>query len=75
VERAEDFLSGLGIRQKRVRHHRDVARIEVSPEEFSTILVHKKEIFQEFQKIGYRFVTLDLEGYRPGGSILDLKGE
>jgi len=75
VERAEDFLSGLGIRQKRVRHHQNVARIEVGPEEFSTILRHKNEIFQEFQRIGYRFVALDLEGYRPGGSNLDLKGE
>jgi uncharacterized protein len=75
VERAEDFLSGLGIRQKRVRHHYGVARIEVRPEEFTTILIHKKEIFQEFQKIGYRFVALDLEGYRSGGFNRDLNKE
>jgi uncharacterized protein len=66
VERAEDFLSGLGIRQKRVRHHDDVARIEVGPEDFTTILTHKKEILQGLQKIGYQFVALDLEGYRSG---------
>jgi pyridinium-3,5-biscarboxylic acid mononucleotide sulfurtransferase len=66
VERAEDFLFGLGIRQKRVRHHNDMARIEVSPEEFGILLTHKKEILQEFHKIGYRFVALDLDGFRSG---------
>ncbi len=75
VEKAEDFLSGLGIRQKRVRHHHDVARIEVEPEEFSTLLIHKNEILQEFHKIGYRFVALDLEGYHSGGCVWNLDGE
>jgi uncharacterized protein len=75
VERAEDFLSGLGIRQKRVRHHHDIARIEVGPEEFSTLLIHKNEILQEFHKIGYRFVALDLEGYHSGSCIRNLAGE
>jgi uncharacterized protein len=75
VEKAEDFLSGLGIRQKRVRHHHDVAWIEVGPEEFSTLLVHKNEILQEFHKIGYRFVALDLEGYHSGSCIWNLAGE
>jgi uncharacterized protein len=75
VERAEDFLSGLGIRQKRVRHHQDVARIEVGPEEFAALLTHKNEILQEFHKIGYRFVALDLEGYHSGSCIWNLAGE
>jgi uncharacterized protein len=75
VEKAEDFLSGLGIRQKRVRHHHDVARIEVGSEEFATLLIYKNEILQEFHKIGYRFVALDLEGYHSGSCIWNLAGE
>lgn len=75
VEKAEDFLSGLGIRQKRVRHHHDIARIEVGSEEFATLLAHKNEILEEFHKIGYRFVALDLEGYRSGSCIWNLAGE
>jgi uncharacterized protein len=66
VERAEDFLSGLGIRQMRVRHHQDVARIEVYPEDFPTILVNKNAILNEFRKLGFQFVTLDLYGFRSG---------
>jgi uncharacterized protein len=71
VERAEDFLSGLGIRQLRVRHHRDIARIEVSPDDFPVILAYKLEILQKFQRIGYRYIALDLEGYRSGGLNTD----
>ncbi|MFT4146219.1 MAG: ATP-dependent sacrificial sulfur transferase LarE [Mobilitalea sp.] len=68
VEEAEQFLLDLGIRQVRVRHHEEIARIEVSPEErvkfFSLDVMDK--IGEKFRKIGYTYVTLDILGYRTG---------
>jgi pyridinium-3,5-biscarboxylic acid mononucleotide sulfurtransferase len=75
VEKAEDFLSGLGIHQKRVRHNHDIARIEVDPEEFTILLIHKDEILEEFHNLGYRFVALDLEGFRSGNYDRNLDRE
>ncbi len=68
VEEAEQFLLDLGIRQVRVRHHEEIARIEVSPEErakFFSLEVMDK-IGEKFRKIGYTYVTLDILGYRTG---------
>jgi len=68
VEAAEQVLAGLGFSQIRVRHHDDIARIEIAPDEFGRIT--KPEIarraVQELRKLGYRYVTLDLAGYRTG---------
>lgn len=68
VEKAEEFLLGLGFRQIRVRHHGDIARIEVGPserEKFFDLSVMDK-INNELKKIGFTYVTLDLSGYRTG---------
>ena len=68
VEEAEQFLLDLGIRQVRVRHHEEIARIEVSPGErakFFNLEVMDK-IGERFRKIGYTYVTLDILGYRTG---------
>lgn len=68
VEEAEQFLMDMGIRQVRVRHHEEIARIEVSPEErvkFFDINVMDK-IGEKFKKIGFTYVTLDILGYRTG---------
>lgn len=68
VEQAEQFLLDKGIRQVRVRHHGEIARIEVSPEErakFFDIQV-MDEIGEKFIKIGFKYVTLDILGYRTG---------
>jgi uncharacterized protein len=68
VEQAEQFLLDLGIRQVRVRHHEQIARIEVSPEErvkFFDVKVMDK-IGEKFKEIGYTYVTLDILGYRTG---------
>lgn len=68
VEEAEQFLLDLGIRQVRVRHHEEIARIEVSPEErtkfFDADLLDR--IGERFKKIGFTYVTLDILGYRTG---------
>lgn len=66
VSAAEDFLRGLGFGQFRVRHHGDIARIELTPDEFSTALEKRNEIVSKLKGIGYTYVTLDLQGYRTG---------
>jgi len=68
VEEAEDFLSDLGFRQYRVRHHGSVARIEVENSEIIKIVEPKlrKTIVQKFRQIGFYYVTIDIEGYMSG---------
>lgn len=68
IDQAEEALRRRGLRQVRVRDHGDVARIEVDAEEISALLEAglRQEIVAELKRIGYRFVALDLEGYRTG---------
>lgn len=66
IEQAEAALKKLGFTQLRVRHHGDVARIEVPPEAFEKVLSHREELTRAMRAAGYRFVTLDLEGFRSG---------
>lgn len=68
VDDAEQYLYDLGIRQFRVRHHGELARIELEADEMSRL--YQKEtrtrINEHFRSIGYAHVTLDLQGYRSG---------
>jgi uncharacterized protein len=66
VESAEEFLFSLGIRQCRVRYHDHIARIEVTSDDFQTIFMHGQRIVKRFKKLGFTYITLDLEGYRTG---------
>ena len=68
VDRAEQFLYDLGVRQFRVRHHGDLARIELEPTEFPHITPKsiRSQINKHFTSLGYKHVTLDLQGYRSG---------
>jgi uncharacterized protein len=68
VERAEELLRELGFRQLRVRHHGDVARIEVPVTELQRMLDPeiRGRVVAGFKSLGYRFVSLDLEGFRSG---------
>jgi uncharacterized protein len=66
IERAEQVLRGLGFRQFRVRHHGDVARIELAPEEMPHAMAHREALTSAVQAAGYAFVALDLAGYRSG---------
>lgn len=68
VERAEDALRALGFDQLRVRHHDDVARIEVSAEDLSRVVAHRQRIVADLKAAGYVYVTLDLQGFRSGSS-------
>ena len=66
VERAEDVLKELGMGQLRVRHHGEVARIEVLPQDFPKVLASREVIVRKLRSIGFRFVCLDVEGFRSG---------
>ena len=66
VEAAEDVLVELGFSQFRVRHHGEVARLEVLPEEFSLAAQHHQTLEQRIKALGYRLVTMDLGGFRSG---------
>jgi uncharacterized protein len=68
IERGEDALRELGFRQFRVRHHGDIVRIEVAREELTRALdpVMASEFTRIFKALGFKFVTLDLEGFRSG---------
>jgi pyridinium-3,5-biscarboxylic acid mononucleotide sulfurtransferase len=68
IDRAEDLLRALGVRQVRVRHHGAVARIEVGSEEMSACLSHREAIASDLRELGWKFVALDLCGYRTGGA-------
>jgi pyridinium-3,5-biscarboxylic acid mononucleotide sulfurtransferase len=68
VEQGEDALRRLGFRQFRVRHHGDIARIEIARDEMARAMTVEMaaEFSRIFRKIGFKFVTLDLEGFRSG---------
>ncbi|MGH7777407.1 MAG: ATP-dependent sacrificial sulfur transferase LarE [Candidatus Dormibacterales bacterium] len=66
IERAEAAVRGLGFRQVRVRHHGDVARLEVEEGEIARALELREELGARLRGCGYRFAALDLEGYRTG---------
>jgi uncharacterized protein len=68
VERGEDAIRSLGFRQFRVRHHGDIVRIEIAREELDRALdpAMAAEFTRIFKALGFKFVTLDLEGFRSG---------
>jgi uncharacterized protein len=68
IERGEAALRKLGFRQMRVRHHDAVARIEIAPDELPRALNIEmaQQIAAAFKRIGFKYVALDLEGYRQG---------
>ncbi len=66
VERAEAALRALGFRQLRVRHYGDVARVELEPADLARAVEARSEVVAAVKGAGYRYVTLDLEGFRSG---------
>jgi uncharacterized protein len=69
IEKAETYLIGLGIRAVRVRIHGDLARIETEPRYIEKIFNegHIQSISRQLRRYGFKYVTLDLDGYRTGG--------
>jgi uncharacterized protein len=75
IERAEAALRRLGPGQLRVRHHGQVARIEVEPGDFALILEQRERVVAELKQLGYAYVTLDLAGFRSGSLNEVLKSD
>ena len=75
IENCERFLRGMGLKQVRVRHHGDLARIEVDKCDLMSLVEDgtADKIDKKFKSLGYHFVTIDLEGYRTGSmnEVLD----
>jgi uncharacterized protein len=68
VEMAEEILKKAGIRQYRARHHGDICRIEIAEGEIDSAFKKRKEISREIKKLGYKYVSLDMDGYRSGST-------
>ena len=66
VDRAEAALRRLGFRQLRVRHYGDTARLEVPIDDLATVVAQRDAVVRAVAGQGYRYVTLDLEGFRSG---------
>ena len=68
VGQAEDFLFGLGFKQVRVRHYGDLARIEILTEELARLMDGslREKVVSHLKGMGYRYITLDLQGFRSG---------
>jgi len=78
VDRGEDAIRALGFRQFRVRYHGEIVRIEIAPEELPRAMTPEmaREFSAIFKKLGFHYVTLDLDGYRQGSlnAVLDPAG-
>jgi pyridinium-3,5-biscarboxylic acid mononucleotide sulfurtransferase len=66
IEAAEAAVKALGFAQVRVRHHGDVARIEVEPGDIERLLAQRERVVEAVRAAGYKFVAADLEGYSTG---------
>jgi uncharacterized protein len=66
VAAAESGLRALGFRQLRVRHYGDLARLEVPVDELADVVANRAAVVDAVRAAGYRYVTLDLEGFRSG---------
>ena len=70
VYRAESFIRRLGFKQVRVRHYGSLCRIEVFKKDIPLLIGRRNLIVERLRKLGYNYVTVDLEGYRTGSMNL-----
>ncbi|MBA2732617.1 MAG: ATP-dependent sacrificial sulfur transferase LarE [Acidobacteria bacterium] len=68
VDRGEEIMRSMGFREFRVRHHDELVRLEIAPAELDRALQREvvDELAKKFRALGFRYVTLDLHGYRTG---------
>ena len=68
IDQAEDYLKSLGLETLRVRHHGDTARIEVPTQDIPKITEEntRKKIVDKFKKLGFKYISVDLQGFRSG---------
>lgn len=72
VEKGESYLKTFGLHNVRIRVYERLARIEVDEEDYSCLLEHKEEIIAYLKKLGYVYITLDLEGFRSGSMDVEV---
>jgi uncharacterized protein len=72
IAQAEAFLHSIGINQLRVRHHGQMARIEVEPDQMERVLKNRNSIVKFLRIVGYNYVSLDLDGFRSGSLNIGL---
>ena len=77
VYQAEQYIRQFGIKELRVRNHAEVARIEIHPGEFPVVLADdvRERIVDHLKSLGFRYVTLDLQGFRSGSGNDVLSGQ
>ncbi|MDR2191496.1 MAG: ATP-dependent sacrificial sulfur transferase LarE [Endomicrobium sp.] len=75
IDRAEQFLLDMGLKQARVRHHGNLARIETDESGFAILTKkdNRLKVSDEFKKVGYTYISIDILGYRPGSMNETLK--
>ena len=68
IEQAEEFLKQFGLVEFRLRHHDQLARIELNPDDFEKVMTEpaRSKIIRKIKALGFKFVTLDLQGFRSG---------
>jgi uncharacterized protein len=68
IEQAEDYLKQFGLVEFRVRHHDQLARIEIRPDDFEKVMTEpaRSKIIEKIKSLGFKFVTLDMQGFRSG---------
>jgi len=66
IAEAEQYLKELGFRQLRVRHHGDLAKIEVPADDMQEVIRRADEITTRIKQLGFYFVALDLAGFKSG---------
>ena len=74
IEEGEKFLYSLGFKIVRIRDYNQLARIEVDKDEIGNLIKFKDKIVKKMKKLGYKYITVDLEGYRTGSMNEILKG-
>lgn len=75
VEKGEAYLKTFGLHNVRLRVHKDIVRIEVDEKEFSVVLKNREKIITCLNRLGYVYITLDLEGFRSGSMDIGIAKE
>lgn len=71
----EVFLKSLGLYNVRLRVHGKIARIETDPQDMSKLIEERDSVIEYLKKLGYTYITLDLEGFRSGSMDIDLQNK
>lgn len=74
IQKAESFLRKMGFNQVRLRHYNGLCRIEVAKDDLARLVNRRSLIVTKLKKIGYNYITADLEGYRSGSMNVGLRG-